>query len=70
MGVLVNPLIQVIAGAVGGNVVGTMKDFSLGPVGNSIAGDLSDSASMNVWLHKQVMQKLAENVAKVFLKAA
>jgi hypothetical protein len=24
-------------------------------------GDTSDSASMNVWLHKQVMQKLAEN---------
>ena len=24
-------------------------------------GDMSDSASMNVWLHKQVMTKLAEN---------
>lgn len=24
-------------------------------------GDLNDSATMNVWLHKQVMQKLAEN---------
>jgi hypothetical protein len=24
-------------------------------------GDTSDSASMNIWLHKQVMQKLAEN---------
>ena len=36
-------------------------------------GDLSDSASMNVWLHKQVMQKLAENGGKVpaeFVKAA
>jgi uncharacterized protein DUF3597 len=36
-------------------------------------GDLSDSASMNVWLHKQVMQKLAENGGKVpadLLKAA
>ncbi len=29
------------------------------------AGDLNDSASMNVWLHKQVMQKLAENGGKV-----
>ena len=29
------------------------------------AGDLKDSASMNVWLHKQVMQKLAENGGKV-----
>ncbi len=36
-------------------------------------GNLSDSASMNVWLHKQVMQKLAENGGKVpadLLKAA
>jgi hypothetical protein len=24
-------------------------------------GDTDDSASMNIWLHKQVMQKLAEN---------
>jgi hypothetical protein len=29
------------------------------------AGDMSDSASMNIWLHKQVMQKLAENGGKV-----
>lgn len=28
-------------------------------------GDTSDSATMNVWLHKQVMQKLAENGGKV-----
>jgi hypothetical protein len=26
---------------------------------------MNDSASMNVWLHKQVMQKLAENGGKV-----
>jgi hypothetical protein len=25
------------------------------------SGDTNDSATMNVWLHKQVMQKLAEN---------
>jgi hypothetical protein len=25
------------------------------------SGDMGDSASMNVWLHKQVMTKLAEN---------
>src|SRR5258705_393912 len=24
-------------------------------------GDMNDSATMNVWLHKQVMRKLAEN---------
>jgi uncharacterized protein DUF3597 len=29
------------------------------------AGDMNDSASMNMWLHKQVMQKLAENGGKV-----
>ena len=28
-------------------------------------GDMNDSASMNVWLHRQVMQKLAENGGKV-----
>jgi hypothetical protein len=29
------------------------------------SGNMKDSASMNVWLHKQVMQKLAENGGKV-----
>jgi hypothetical protein len=29
------------------------------------AGDTNDSASMNVWLHKQVMIKLGENGGKV-----
>jgi hypothetical protein len=28
-------------------------------------GNLGDSASMNVWLHKQVMAKLAEHGGKV-----
>ena len=28
-------------------------------------GNTSDSASMNIWLHKQVMTKLAENGGKV-----
>jgi len=28
-------------------------------------GDTNDSATMNVWLHKQVMTKLAENGGKV-----
>jgi len=36
------------------------------------AGDHNDSAPMNVWLHKQVMKKLAENGGKLppDLKAA
>ena len=28
-------------------------------------GDINDSAAMNLWLHKQVMRKLAENGGKV-----
>jgi len=28
-------------------------------------GDMNDSASMNIWLHKQVMKKLADNGGKV-----
>jgi len=28
-------------------------------------GDKNDSATMNVWLHKQVLKKLAENGGKV-----
>jgi hypothetical protein len=28
-------------------------------------GDTGDSAAMNIWLHKQVMQKLAANGGKV-----
>ena len=28
-------------------------------------GDMNDSATMNIWLHKQVMQKLEENGGKV-----
>lgn len=28
-------------------------------------GDTNDSASMNIWLHRQVMSKLAENGGKV-----
>ena len=31
----------------------------------SYTGDMNDSASMNIWLHKQVMTKLAENGGKV-----
>ncbi len=28
-------------------------------------GDTGDSPTMNIWLHKQVMRKLAENGGKV-----
>ncbi len=29
------------------------------------SGDTSDSASMNIWLHKEVLKKLSENGGKV-----
>lgn len=29
------------------------------------SGDMNDSATMNMWLHKEVMRKLAENGGKV-----
>lgn len=29
------------------------------------SGDMNDSASMNIWLHKEVLKKLAENGGKV-----
>jgi len=29
------------------------------------SGDPNDSASMNVWLHKEVLKKLSENGGKV-----
>ena len=31
----------------------------------SYTGDMNDSASMNIWLHKQMMTKLAENGGKL-----
>jgi hypothetical protein len=38
-GMLINLIIQIVAGAIGGNVAGAAsKDMSLGTVGNSIAG--------------------------------
>lgn len=37
-GIWVNLLIQIIAGAVGGNVAGAAKDINLGTLGNTVAG--------------------------------
>ena len=38
-GTLINLIIQLISGAVGGNIAGVaLKDYSLGTLGNSIAG--------------------------------
>jgi uncharacterized membrane protein YeaQ/YmgE (transglycosylase-associated protein family) len=35
---ITNFLIQIIAGAVGGNLSAKLKDFGLGPIGNTISG--------------------------------
>jgi hypothetical protein len=35
---IVNLIIQIVAGAIGGNAAGAMKDFSLGTAGNTIVG--------------------------------
>src|SRR3974390_569055 len=38
---LINLIIQLVAGAVGGNAAGAgLKDYNLGPLGNTIAGAL------------------------------
>jgi uncharacterized membrane protein YeaQ/YmgE (transglycosylase-associated protein family) len=38
-GTIINLIIQIIAGAIGGNAAGsTMKDANLGAIGNTIAG--------------------------------
>ena len=52
------------------SIVDLMKllnlDSGLGPRKElGYTGDMNDSASMNIWLHKQVMQKLAANGGKV-----
>lgn len=31
----------------------------------NFTGDINDSASMNIWLHKQVMKKISENGGKL-----
>jgi hypothetical protein len=52
---LMNLVIQLVAGAVGGNVAGTLlKQFNLGPVGNSIAGIIGGGLGgqlLNMMLH-------------------
>ena len=40
-------IIQLISGAVGGNIAGAiLKNFNLGPIGNSIAGPTSQELSL------------------------
>jgi hypothetical protein len=44
-GIIINLLIQLVSGAVGGNAVGgILKNLDLGPVGNSISGAIGGAA--------------------------
>ncbi len=36
-GVLINLLVQIVAGAIGGNIAGAVKDLNIGTLGNTIA---------------------------------
>jgi hypothetical protein len=46
---LINLLIQVIAGALGGNAVGSaLKNLSLGPTGNTIAGAIGGGVGCQI----------------------
>ena len=57
-GTLVNLIIQVIAGILGGNGIGAaLKDASLGPLGNSVAGAIGGG------LGGQVLQGLIPALA-------
>jgi hypothetical protein len=51
-GTIVTLIIQIIAGAVGGNAAGAaMKDFNLGTVGNTIAGAIGGGGGGLVLAH-------------------
>jgi len=49
---MINLIIQLISGAVGGNVAGSaMKDYNLGPLGNSIAGIIGGGIGGQILSH-------------------
>ena len=51
-GAMINLIIQLISGAVGGNVAGSaMKDYNLGPLGNSIAGIIGGGIGGQILSH-------------------
>jgi hypothetical protein len=53
------------AAPAGGSSPQTKPAAEAAPTPKGAPVDLNDSASMNVWLYKQVMIKLAENGGKV-----
>ena len=51
-GAMINLIIQLISGAVGGNIAGSaMKDYNLGPLGNSIAGIIGGGIGGQILSH-------------------
>jgi uncharacterized membrane protein YeaQ/YmgE (transglycosylase-associated protein family) len=51
-GAMINLIIQLISGAVGGNVAGSaMKDYNLGTLGNSIAGIIGGGIGGQILSH-------------------
>jgi uncharacterized membrane protein YeaQ/YmgE (transglycosylase-associated protein family) len=49
---MINLIIQLISGAVGGNVAGSaLKDYNLGPLGNSIAGIIGGGIGGQILSH-------------------
>jgi uncharacterized membrane protein YeaQ/YmgE (transglycosylase-associated protein family) len=61
-GTLVNLIIQLISGAVGGNIAGAaLKDYSLGTLGNSIAGVVG--GGVGGWLLQSLVPALAQTAS-------
>jgi len=59
-GTLINVIIQMIAGVVGGHAVGaTLKDYTLGMIGNTIAGSIGGA------IGGQFLQEMAPAMAGV-----
>jgi uncharacterized membrane protein YeaQ/YmgE (transglycosylase-associated protein family) len=61
-GTLINLIIQLISGAVGGNVAGAaLKDYSLGTLGNSVAGIVG--GGVGGWLLSAVVPAMAQTAS-------
>jgi uncharacterized membrane protein YeaQ/YmgE (transglycosylase-associated protein family) len=61
-GTLVNLIIQLISGAIGGNIAGAaLKDYSLGTLGNSIAGVVG--GGVGGWLLQSLVPALAQTAS-------
>jgi uncharacterized membrane protein YeaQ/YmgE (transglycosylase-associated protein family) len=61
-GTLINLIIQLISGAVGGNVAGSaLKDYSLGTLGNSVAGAVGGAGGG--WILQSLVPALAQTAS-------